>query len=243
MPTVAETFLRRPHGLLEHVADAVRVLAVLSVVAVGIGWGVVEIAVLMLALLGTLVPRMLGLRASFDLMVGVAVLGAAWSSVFELYTRIAGYDTVVHFVLNGLLAAVFVVLARRAGWVVSPGDDGRGGAGRVARIGSALTTVAFGLAAGTLWEMGEWAGHTLVDSAIFVGYDDTIGDLAAGGLGSLLAGLALPFLVGGDIRGRAASASSSGTVGGADGRGVDGRGADGRGVDVVGHGRPRVHHR
>ena len=238
MPTVAETFLRRPHGVLEYVADAVRVIAALSVVVVGVGWGVVEIAVLMLALLGTLVPRMLGLRASVDLMVGVAALGAAWSSVFELYTRVTGYDTVVHFLLNGLLAAVFVVLARRAGWIASSGDTGgRGGAGRSARVGSVLTTVAFGLAAGTLWEMGEWAGHTLVDSAIFVGYDDTIGDLAAGGLGSLLAGLALPFLVGGDVRGRAARASSSGADADA------GAGADGPGVDAVGHGRPRVNHR
>lgn len=228
MPTVAETFLRRPHGTLEYVADALRVVAALSVVVVGVGWGVVEIAVLMLALLGTLVPRMLGLRASVDLMVGVAVLGAAWSSVFELYTRITGYDTVVHFVLNGLLAAVVVVLAQRAGWVVSLGDAGRGGAGRSARVGSVVLTVAFGLAAGTLWEMGEWAGHTLVDSAIFVGYDDTIGDLAAGGLGSLLVGLALPFVVGGDVRERVARASSSGVVGG---------------VDAVGHGRSRVHHR
>jgi hypothetical protein len=228
MPTVAETFLRRPHGTLEYVADAVRVIAALSVVVVGVGWGVVEIAVLMLALLGTLVPRMLGLRASVDLMVGVAVLGAAWSSVFELYTRITGYDTVVHFVLNGLLAAVVVVLAQRAGWVVSLGGTGRGGAGRSARVGSVVLTVAFGLTAGTLWEMGEWAGHTLVDSAIFVGYDDTIGDLAAGGLGSLLVGLALPFVVGGDVRERVARASSSGVVGG---------------VDAVGHGRPRVHHR
>jgi len=215
MPTVAEAFLRRPHGTLEYVADAVRVVAALSVVVVGVGWGVAEIAVLMLALLGTLVPRMLGLRASVDLMVGVAVLGAAWSSVFELYTRVAGYDTVVHFVLNGLLAAVVVVLARRVGWVVSPDDAGRGGAGRSARVGSVVLTVAFGLAAGTLWEMGEWAGHTLVDSAIFVGYDDTIGDLAAGGLGSLLAGLAMPFVVGGDVRGRVARASSSGADGGA----------------------------
>ncbi|ROS52554.1 hypothetical protein EDF50_1019 [Frigoribacterium sp. PhB24] len=234
MTTLAETFLRRPYGLLEYVADAVRVVAALSVVVVGVGWGVVEIAVLMLALLGTLVPRMLGLRATFDLMVGVAALGAAWSSVFELYTRVAGYDTVVHFVLNGLLAAVFVVLARRAGWIVSldRDRDGRGGAGRSARVGSVLLTVAFGLAAGTLWEMGEWAGHTLIDSAIFVGYDDTIGDLAAGGLGSLLAGLGLPFLVGGDVRGRAARASSSGGD-------VDGA----VGVDAVGHGRSSVHHR
>jgi hypothetical protein len=36
-----------------------------------------------------------------------------------------------------------------------------------------------------------WFGHTYVDEAINVCYDDTVGDLASGGLGSLLVGLAL----------------------------------------------------
>ncbi|UNX54812.1 hypothetical protein MF406_00445 [Georgenia sp. TF02-10] len=39
-----------------------------------------------------------------------------------------------------------------------------------------------------LWELGEWVGHTYGDPEIHVGYDDTVGDLAAGLLGSLLAG-------------------------------------------------------
>jgi hypothetical protein len=42
--------------------------------------------------------------------------------------------------------------------------------------------------------MGEWLGHNFVDSKIFVGYDDTIGDLAADGSGGLLVGLGLPWL-------------------------------------------------
>ena len=58
----------------------------------------------------------------------------------------------------------------------------------------AAATVAIGLAAGVLWEIGEWWGHHVVDDAIFVTYDDTIGDLAAGGAGALVAGIALPVL-------------------------------------------------
>ncbi|MEK8228690.1 hypothetical protein NKG05_25870 [Oerskovia sp. M15] len=42
-----------------------------------------------------------------------------------------------------------------------------------------------------LWETGEWAGATFVDESINVGYVDTLGDLAAGGIGSLLAGLVM----------------------------------------------------
>ncbi len=44
------------------------------------------------------------------------------------------------------------------------------------------------MAAGVVWEIGEWFGHTFIDTSIVVEYTDTIGDLAAGGLGSLVAG-------------------------------------------------------
>jgi hypothetical protein len=62
------------------------------------------------------------------------------------------------------------------------------------RAGLIVSTVAVGLAAGVLWEIGEWWGHNIVDDAIYVGYDDTIGDLVSGGAGALVAGLGLPFL-------------------------------------------------
>jgi hypothetical protein len=180
-----ETFLRRPNGADELAADALRGLGVLSVVVGGIHWGFVEVAVFALTLLGMLVPRFLGLRPGFDIAVGGTLLVAAWSGVFELYTRVAWLDVVIHFSANGLLAALIFVLASRTGVVagIEPGT--------ASLLRSAFLTTVFGLAAGVLWEMGEWAGHTLIDPAIFVGYTDTIGDLAVGGLGSLLAGLGI----------------------------------------------------
>ena len=45
------------------------------------------------------------------------------------------------------------------------------------------------LALSAIWEMVEWAGRTFIAPEIFVSYQDTIGDMAAGGLGSLLAGI------------------------------------------------------
>jgi len=179
-----DTFVQRPTRPMEWVADAVRALAALSVVVVGIGWGFVEIAVLMLALAAVLVPRFLGVRAGFDVMVGVTVLVAAWSSVFELYTRVDGWDIVVHVALNGVLAALAVIVAQLVGFLPSHGH----------RAGLIVSTVAVGLATGVLWEIGEWWGHNIVDDAIYVGYDDTLGDLVSGGAGALVAGLALPFL-------------------------------------------------
>ncbi len=46
-----------------------------------------------------------------------------------------------------------------------------------------------GLAASAVWEMIEWAGRTFVTDEIFVTYEDTIGDMAMGGLGALAAGV------------------------------------------------------
>lgn len=185
---ITETFLRRPNSTGELAADALRLLGVLSVVAGGVNWGFVEVAVFALTLLGMLVPRFLGVRPGFDIAVGGTLLVAAWSGVFELYTSVAWLDVVIHFAANGLLAALIFVVAARAGAVADVGP------GTPSLLRSALLTTVFGLAAGVLWEMGEWAGHTFIDAAIFVGYDDTIGDLAVGGLGSLLAGVCIRWL-------------------------------------------------
>jgi hypothetical protein len=185
---ITDTFLRRPNGAGELTADTLRVFGAFSVVAGGIGWGFVEVAVFALTLLGMLVPRFLGVRPGFDLAICGTLLVAAWSGVFELYTSIDWLDVVIHFAANGLLAALIFVVAARVGIVAGVSRSAS------SRWGSALLTTVFGLAAGTLWEMGEWAGHTFIDSAIYVGYDDTIGDLAVGGLGSLLAGLCIGWL-------------------------------------------------
>jgi len=157
-----------------------------SVVVATIGWGFVAFAVMMLALLGVLVPRALGLRAAFDLLVVISVVVAGWSSVLGWYTSIVQWDTVVHTVLVGVLAALLYVIGERVGAVPQAG-------GRVRAVPVVLT-LTFGLAIGAVWEMLEYLGHTYVDSTIFVGYRDTIGDLVADGAGALVCGFALPFL-------------------------------------------------
>jgi hypothetical protein len=183
-----ETFLRAPRGAAELAADGVRLMGVLSIVVAFIGWSAVDVAVFALGLLGLVIPRFLGIRPALDASFGVTVLVAAWSGLLNLYESIAWWDVLVHFVLNGLIAAVLYILAVRCGVVPDPET----GAVRLRSIVT-LTTV-FGLAAGVLWEIVEWVGNTYIDETIFVGYADTIGDLAAGGLGALLAGFAGRYL-------------------------------------------------
>jgi hypothetical protein len=109
---------------------------------------------------------------------------AAWSNVLHWYTELLAWDKVVHAILTGLLATLGIIAAQRAGLLPRARH----------RAGLVAAAVALGLGLGAIWEMLEWTGNAITDAVIFVSYDDTVGDLAADGLGALVAGLALPFL-------------------------------------------------
>ena len=179
-----ENFLRAPSGPAQIVADLVRVAGALSLVAAGIGWGWVAFWVTALALLGVVAPRFLAVRPALDIALGVTLLTAAWSSVLDVYAAIAVWDLVVHFAATGLLAATLGVVAQRTGLLPAESP----------RPTVALLTTTLGISAAVVWEIAEWAGHTLVDPSIFVSYTDTIGDLAFGALGAIVAGCSMPFL-------------------------------------------------
>jgi hypothetical protein len=182
-----ESFLRPPSGAL-LAADAVRLLGVMSVVAVLLWWSPVDVAVFALSMIGLVLPRFLGVRPALDAGFGLALLVAAWFSVLGLYVTAPLVDLPVHLVLNGLIAVVAYILLARVGVLPETLDVAR------PRLGVAVVTTALGVVGGVLWEFGEWAGHTFVDDSIFVGYTDTLGDLAIGALGSLLAGASMSYL-------------------------------------------------
>lgn len=171
-------FLRPPRRPTAYAADVLRTVGLLSLVAAVLAWDGMSAAVLSFALLGQVAPRFLGARPSVDLAVGVGVYVAAVSNVVDLYRRIPWWDVPVHFATTGLLAILILVAADRADIAF----DRR-------PLPSAALAVTVGLALSALWEMGEWAGHTYVDPAIMVGYDDTVTDMIAGGLGALVASL------------------------------------------------------
>jgi len=196
---VKEDFLRAPRGVAEYTADALRLLGILAVIAAFIWSTPTDAGILALALPAMMVPRVLGMRAWVDIAVTSTVLVAAGSNVFDLYRSIAGWDLVVHFVCTGVIAAVgYLVLARAR---VVPAQDAAAFAKRTAIV---ITTL-LGLAASALWEMIEWAGRTFITADIFVTYQDTIADMAAGGLGALVTGCIVARVPLERPRGRAAS--------------------------------------
>ncbi|TFC54690.1 MULTISPECIES: hypothetical protein [unclassified Cryobacterium] len=182
------TLLRRPSGLAEATADALRALALVGIVVAGVGWGPLSGISLALVAGGMLLPRLLRLRPSVDIAFGVVVLVAVWSSVLGIYLTTRWWDLPVHFLTNGLCAALlYIVLVQFR--VLADADT-------LPRpmLSAAVVTTTLGLALGVLWEVFEWFGHTYLDPEIFVGYNDSIGDLVWGGAGALLAGCGMSYL-------------------------------------------------
>lgn len=178
-------FLRPPRTLGEWAADGIRVLGLVSVVVAAIGWQVTDAGVLAFALPALCVPRFLGMRPSADIVTGVVVLVAAWSNVIDLYTTVPDWDLLLHFAGTGVLTVCAMLALARFGALPAPRSADATAAGTV------VVAVAVGLALSAVWEMVEWAGWLFISDEIFVGYQDTIGDMAIGGVGAAVAGLVL----------------------------------------------------
>lgn len=186
--------VRAPSGIAEITADALRAVALVAIVVAGIGWG--PLAGLSLALVagGMLVPRLLGLRPSVDIAFGLVLLVSVWSSVLGIYLTTRWWDLPMHFLTNGLLAAVAYVLLVRLRVLADAATLPR------PMVSHIVLTTALGVLLGAIWEIWEWLGHTFIDETIFVGYTDTIGDLVWGTAGAVLAGCCMPYIT---ARGRA----------------------------------------
>lgn len=178
-----DDFLRRPTTPGEYAADGIRLLGLVSIVIAGMFFDLTDAGVLAAALPVLLLPRFVGVTAWFDIVYGVVVLIAAWSNVFDLYTTVPGWDLVLHFVCTGVLTVLTYLALARAGVVPAASDP------RFRPRIALVLCPALGLALSVLWEMVEWFGFAVITDTISVGYADTIGDLAAGGVGAFVAGV------------------------------------------------------
>lgn len=188
-----QTLLRRPSGIAETAADVLRALAVVGIIVASVGWGPLSGVSLAVVAVGMLVPRLLGLRASVDIAFGIVVLVAVWSSVLDIYITTRWWDLPVHFVTNGLCAALLYIVLVQLRIVADPDTLPR------PMLSTVVVTTALGLGLGVLWEVFEWIGHTFINQAIFVGYTDSIGDLVWGGAGALVAGCCMTYLTDGSV--------------------------------------------
>lgn len=180
-------FLRPPNTPGLVLGDAVRLIGLLSVAVAALWWGPTDAGILAFTFPGLLFARFLGLHPAADVFAGLTLLIAAWSNVFDLYTSIPWWDIPLHVFGTAVLAAMAYIAA--AQWGIVPDAA----APTTRSIGVVVITVSFGLALSVLWEMVEWLGFTFISDQIFVAYADTIGDMAFGGLGAIVAGVAVAF--------------------------------------------------
>jgi len=170
---------RPPRSVTDWLADLTRAIAIVVVVVALFALPFTDFAVLSMSLPAVMLSRMIGLRSGLDLVTCVTVFVAAGSNVIDLYRTWTGWDLVVHLACTGVLAAVALVLLDDARVIPPTGRR---------RTPIVVATMA-GLALSAVWEMVEWFGYRFITDAIFVTYDDTIGDMMAGGTGAFVAGV------------------------------------------------------
>ncbi len=110
-----------------------------------------------------------------DLLITVPWLLDLLGNRLNLFDTVTWWDDVMHFLNWGLLTA-------GALWAWAPRR-------RVSRGLVVMCGLGFGATAAVLWELGEYAAFVRTSPELATAYVDTLGDLALGSLGALLAAL------------------------------------------------------
>jgi hypothetical protein len=110
-----------------------------------------------------------------DLLITLPWLLDLTGNRLNLFDTITWWDDLMHFVNWALLTA-------GALWAWSP-------ARAVSRGLVVVCALGFGAPAAVVWELGEYVAFVRHSSELATAYTDTLGDLALGSLGALLAGL------------------------------------------------------
>ncbi|MCX6398819.1 MAG: hypothetical protein NTX33_02670 [Propionibacteriales bacterium] len=122
-------------------------------------------------------------RASFpwvpDLLVTLTCFTDILGNRMDLYDSIVWFDDLMHFVNTGLIAATVILLTLHHS------------ASRIRVVERAL---AVGATSAIVWELAEFYAFISGGAEHAFAYEDTLGDLALGTLGSVVAGLAIHAL-------------------------------------------------
>ena len=166
-------------------SDALRAAGIGSVLAATIVDGWVGFALFFLVLGALFIPRALGTSLWLDVTYCATLIVAGWAALLDWYLAVPGLDLVVHAAATGLIGAVTWQVLVRVG-ALPHHDDVRL---ERPRLGTFVVTTGAAVTLAVVWEFLEWMGHTWIDDRIQVGYNDTVGDLAAGAVGAVIAGL------------------------------------------------------
>jgi hypothetical protein len=112
---------------------------------------------------------------ALDILLVSPFLVDVLGNVFDLYDAIAWWDDLNHFVNWALLTLAIGQLVLRFG---------------LPRVETFVILVGFGAFAAIVWELGEYVTFIRNSDELDTAYTDTLGDIALGLIGSIVAALA-----------------------------------------------------
>jgi hypothetical protein len=184
-PRVSLPLVKEPANTYEqifvpHLGDALRLVALSAIPAAWIVSGPLSALTMLLVSGGAWALRYYSQTRSEDLAGQIVLLLGGAFSVLGTYKVVEWLDLVVHLVMLAVLTKTLTnMLVHHA--MLPDASTRRQAAGILVAV------TGLGVLLAVLWEIGEWAGHTFVNPEVGVGYEDTLGDLVAGSLGSLIA--------------------------------------------------------
>jgi hypothetical protein len=134
------------------------------------------IAVLVLPAAWRLFARRRPFPALADLLITAPFLIDVLGNAFDLYDTVDWWDDANHFFNWALLSAGAGLLLARS---------------RPPRWQLAVMVVGFGAASAIVWELAEYVAFIRDSPELATAYEDTLGDLALGTTGSLVAAIAV----------------------------------------------------
>lgn len=179
-PRKDSTFGAYETTFIPHATDLLRLASLLAIPAAWFAAGPLSALTMFLVCGGTWALRYYAQTRWEDIAGQLMLLFAGAFSVLSTYERVGWLDLLIHFLVLLVLSKVlYNVLLRHR--LLDPAGTRR------QSQGVALAVIGMGALLAVLWEIGEWVGHTFINEEVGVGYDDTIGDLVAGLLGSMVA--------------------------------------------------------
>ncbi len=133
------------------------------------------IAALIIPVIWTMLGRRPAYPYAADVLLTLPFLIDTAGNALDFYDTIGWWDDVNHFVNWMLLSGAVGLLAWR---------------NRIGRWESVAFVVGFGAVSAILWEVAEYFAFIRHSSELATAYSDTLGDLALGLTGSVVAGLA-----------------------------------------------------
>lgn len=165
-------------------ADAVRVLALVSAL-VTIPNQPLEVPLRFLGMFVLLMlTRSIGMPRPFEAAFASLLLISGWCSALSWYFEHHWIDIPIHFALTGATAAMLYFALARQDLLPKPEDP----LVRTRGEADVLIVTLLGGTVSVVWEIYEWVAERTLPSRILVGYDDSIGDMTNGLLGSVVAG-------------------------------------------------------